>query len=620
MIPNRPYRPPCGYVAVRSGRAGRGSRALQSVLCTAAWIVIALRTVCGGVSIERLALDGLEVGLPAATDRERVISLPAVAGRLSIAVHGGWAGGPPTTRGMRLKYWLEGVDTQWRDAPAEARVFLQFHAADGSVIDSVETVLHGESPDWQGAAETSAFLPHRLSAVAPPLAVRVTAHFLSHGGVEVVGIVGIDEVAIDIESTDGGKPRRHVYPCAVSDQSFEMLAAPAGWTRRGSTGQMAQLRLREGSDSRPILVILDDDPERYGNWSTIEGAPVGPGEQVTLSWLAAHSLGCGGEVMAEYRNLPPGSYFFRGGAFRPGGEPTGHEVGLRLAVQKPWYGRMEVWAAALCSLGGIAYAASRAIALDRVKRRLEQVKREHALDQERARIARDLHDEIGAGLTEIAMQNFWVHRDMEDVAPAATLERVEKARQSAVDLVRSVDAIVWAVNPVNDTLDRFVPYLTHSVEQFLGAVGVPLQIDVPDRLPEAPLAGAARHGLFLAVREAVNNAVKHARPSRVWLAVDVVDGRLRIVVEDDGCGVTPVKVVVGAERSGVRNMTRRVEELGGRFMLAERPGGGTRVVIDVPLAETVPETCRNDSDVRRKQDRCILPKNVPAEGRGQWRM
>lgn len=589
-------------------------------LCAVAWIAMALRTASGGVYVERVKNDGRDVGLPAPDDRERMVSISAGAESLSISVRGGWAGGPPTTRGMRLKYWLEGIDPGWRDAPAEARVFLQFHAADGSVIDSVETVLQGESTDWQGAAETSAFVAHRLSAVAPPLAVRVTAHFLSHGGVEVVGIVGIDEVVIDIEPVDGGERRRHEYPCDLSGQPFEPLAAPTGWTRRGSAGQMAQLRLREGTAPHPILVILDDDPKRYGNWSTIDGAAVEPGERVTLSWRAAHSLGCGGEVVAEYRNLPSGSYFFRGGAFRPGGEPTGHEVGLGIAVRKPWYGRWEVWAAALCSLGGVAYAASRAIALDRVKRRLEQVKREHALEQERARIARDLHDEIGAGLTEIAMQNFWVQREMEGSAPAATLERVEKARQSAVDLVRSVDAIVWAVNPANDTLDRFVPYLTHSVEQFLAAAGVPLEIDVPDHLPAAPLEGAARHGLFLAVREAVNNAVKHGQPTRVWLAVGVGDGRLRITVEDDGCGMVATKTAGStAERSGVRNMTRRVEELGGRFAFEPRPGGGTRVVIDVPLAAAGPGACRNDSEVRRTPDTRILPVKGAEEGRGRWR-
>jgi signal transduction histidine kinase len=223
-----------------------------------------------------------------------------------------------------------------------------------------------------------------------------------------------------------------------------------------------------------------------------------------------------------------------------------------------------------------------------MKRRLEEVERAHALERERTRIARDLHDEIGAGLTEIAMQNFWVHREMQGAAPSATLDRVEKARQSAVDLVRSVDAIVWAVNPANDTLDRFVPYLTHSIEQFLDAAGVRLRIDVPDDVPPVPLAGAVRHSLFLVAREAVNNAVKHAGPAAVSLTVAIAGGRLSLTIEDDGRGFEADRLMAGAnpaQRSGLHNMRRRVEDLGGCFAIRSRPGGGTAVVVDVLLPD-----------------------------------
>ena len=163
---------------------------------------------------------------------------------------------------------------------------------------------------------------------------------------------------------------------------------------------------------------------------------------------------------------------------------------------------------------------------------------------------------------------------------------MEKARQSAVDLVRSVDAIVWAVNPANDTLQRFVPYLTHSVEQFLEAADVQSRIDVPDDLPPVSLAGATRHSLFLTIREAVNNAVKHAEPTVVGLAVRIAGGRLSMTVEDDGSGFDAESVTAAAApnpRSGLHNMRRRIEELGGRFTIHSHPGGGTEVVVDVPL-------------------------------------
>lgn len=575
----------------RGGVIGSAGRllAVSAALCPA--------LARGGVTITRVAVDGVDVAVPekpAEGERPR-LRIPAGFTSLEITYAGGWnappppepdAAAPPMARGMRLRHRLEGVDPEWRDVPAKARVFLQFVTEDGRILDSSETAVRGESPGWLGAPEVSPVVPQRLVATAPAGAARVTAHFLSHGGDEVVGQIGIDEVGIEIQ-TPGGATRRETWGFVVPASPPRPFDAPAGWTRRGSRGLIAQVRVRPDPTPHPILVLLDDAPDQYGNWSTAPALAVSPGDRVTLSWTSAHSLGVGGTARASYRDLAPGTYWFRAGAFRPGGEPTGHETSLGIEVVVPWHRRAEVWVGALAVGAGAAFLLARSLAVRRMRRRLEEVERAHALERERTRIARDLHDEIGAGLTEIAMQNFWVRREMEGSAAPATLDRIDRARESAVNLVRSVDAIVWAVNPANDTLDRFVPYLTHSVEQFLEAAGVPARIDVPEVLPVVPIVGTVRHGLFLAVREAVNNAVKHARPQQVWLTVRAADGRLRIVVEDDGCGLPAEKIAAAAtgasDRSGLGNMRRRVEEAGGLLTLGPRPGGGTRVTIDVPL-------------------------------------
>jgi signal transduction histidine kinase len=498
----------------------------------------------------------------------------------------------PFAGGHRLRYRLDGVDVAWRDAPAEARALLQFVDMSGDTVDNRDTAIRGESPSWHGAPERSGFVPHRITAVAPPLATHVTANFLSHGGNEVVGMIGIDDVVFEVSSPDSDQPARYPIAITPSDADFHPLDTPTGWTRRGSRGTMARIRTRPEPTPHPILVLLDDDPKRYGNWSMLKGVAVKPGDRVTLSWTSSCSLGVGGELVADYRDLQPGTYWFRAGLFRPGGEPTGKETSLAIQVIVPWYERPATWLAGGLLGVGAAVAIARSVALRRIKRRLEEVERAHSLERERTRIARDLHDEVGAGLTEIAMENFWVQREMEGKAPPATLERVERARQSAVDLVRSVDAIVWAVNPANDTLDRFVPYLTHSFERFLDAAGVRARLDVPDTVPRVTVEGAVRHSLFLVVREAVNNAVKHARPTYVALGIRVDPGKLWIDVEDDGCGIEPQTVARaardGGSRSGLGNMQRRIDELGGHCTIASSPDGGTRVAIEVPLPMAVP--------------------------------
>ena len=592
-------------------------KTLSVLVAAGTWCAIAA-TAAADVRITKVVVDGREMPVEAAQAAEATpIRVPSNAKRI-VFFFEGEAGAPavqkrpagrkteetlPELRGTRLRYRLDGIDADWWDARAEGRLILNFRDAEGNTVGSSDARIEGTSEGWRGLPEASPLTASSLSSVAPPLAAKAIVNFLSNGGDEPVGIMAIDDVVLSI-AAEGRELRRHALPFVGLGDEVHPLATPGGWGRSGSRGEMSRVAVRPDS-GKPILVIEDDDPTAYGSWmSSREEVPVEPGDAVTVSWRAAHSLGIGGRTSATYTGLGPGTYWFRAGAFLPGGQPTGVEAGVRVLVVVPWYSRRDVWAGVV-AMGVVAGAlVARAVSLRRMRRRLVEMERTHALDRERARIARDLHDDIGAGLTEIAMQTDWVRRDVQGLASAATVARAEKACASAMDLVRSVDAIVWAVNPANDTLDRFVPYLTHSAEQFLDAADVSVRFDMPDKVPPLPLAGAVRHDLFLVVREAINNAVKHARPQVVRLGVRLDNGavhgshanspQLVITVEDDGQGFPLPTSVPGAQhagRSGLANMRRRVEDLGGRFVIESRPGGGTRIELAVPLetdSATVP--------------------------------
>ena len=584
------------------------------LVAACAWCAMAA-TAVADVRITRAVVDGREIPIDVSAAADAApIRVPSNAGRILFVFEGeageGDAGGAnvpagaadgtsptllPALRGTRLRYRLDGVDADWQDAPAHGRLSLIFLDAAGSTVGSSDAKMHGTSEGWRGLPETSPLKAFSFSGVAPPLASSVKVNFLSNGGDEVVGAMAIDDVVLSIIG-EGREPRRHALSLDGLGDNVHPLATPKGWGRSGSRGEMSRVAVRPESRT-PILVIDDDDPTEYGSWlSRGIAVPVEPGDVVTASWRAAYSLGLGGRSTALYDGLEPGTYWFRVAAFLPGGQPTGAEAGVRVVVVPPWYWRRDVWAG--CAAVGLVAGAlvARAVSLRRMRRQLDELERVHTLDRERARIARDLHDDIGAGLTEIAMQTDWVRREVQGLASAATVARAEKACASAMDLVRSVDAIVWAVNPANDTLDRFVPYLTHSAEQFLDAAGVSVRFDVPDKVPPLPLAGTVRHDLFLVVREAINNAVKHAHPQVVRLSVrlenGVADGshangpQLVIAIEDDGRGFSLPSSATAAQntgRSGLTNMRRRVENLGGRFVIESRPGAGTRIELAVPL-------------------------------------
>jgi signal transduction histidine kinase len=258
-------------------------------------------------------------------------------------------------------------------------------------------------------------------------------------------------------------------------------------------------------------------------------------------------------------------------------------VSLPIEIVAPWHQRWEFWLVVAGLAGGAAIGLRQIALRRRMQRRLAEVEREQALERERARIARDLHDDIGAGLTEIAMQSDWVRRDIAPNTDAATLRRIERVCQSAVELTRSVDEIVWAVNPANDTLERFANYLTQAAKQFLDAAGLRVRFDVPLTLPAITLPGKVRHSLFQAVREALNNATKHAQADLVRLELKVETDGLRVVVEDNGCGFSPEQPGAAGTHEGLEGMRRRMEEIGGHFRVSSRPGSGTRIEFVVSL-------------------------------------
>ena len=295
----------------------------------------------------------------------------------------------------------------------------------------------------------------------------------------------------------------------------------------------------------------------------------------------------GTERHVVYPRLPHGAYTFR--LMSACSEGGWRESGPRIRfVVKPF-----VWQTGWFQVSAILLALSltglttglffRRRARQKLRAAAKARAHERALENERARIARDVHDEVGAGLTEIAMLSDWVRRDIRATAPPGTQDRMTRVCEAAVGLVRSVDGIVWAVNPANDTVERFVNYLTYYAERFLGATGQHFRVSVSSPLPSIELSGAVRHNFFQAVREALNNAVKHAHAGRIECDVRIEEGFLRVVVSDDGCGFDVAAMNRDGTCEGIGNMRQRMAQAGGTADIDSCPGSGTRITLSVNI-------------------------------------
>ena len=151
-------------------------------------------------------------------------------------------------------------------------------------------------------------------------------------------------------------------------------------------------------------------------------------------------------------------------------------------------------------------------------------------------------------------------------------------------LVTSLDEIVWAVNPRNDSLQALADYFCHFAEEFLRPASISCRLDFAEGLPVFTLGADARHNLFLAFKEALNNVVRHSGATEVWVRIKAAGGISRILIEDNGHGF----LATGDSRmgNGLGNMRKRLAQIGGSCEVRSQPGAGTVVEFRLPLNET----------------------------------
>ncbi len=167
----------------------------------------------------------------------------------------------------------------------------------------------------------------------------------------------------------------------------------------------------------------------------------------------------------------------------------------------------------------------------------ERAERQNLIEQERTRVAQDLHDELGATLTEVGMLGTLARTA---ALPLADRERyLEKLTDASRAVVTTLDEIVWAVNPRYDSVASLASYFSLFSQRFLNLAGIACRLEVAETLPAAPLDSRLRHGVFLAFKEALNNVVRHSGASQILIELEVIENKLKVAVTDNGRGFVP---------------------------------------------------------------------------------
>jgi signal transduction histidine kinase len=297
--------------------------------------------------------------------------------------------------------------------------------------------------------------------------------------------------------------------------------------------------------------------------------------------------------IADFSYLPPGHYQFH--VIASNNDGVWNETGDSLAITLLpyfWQTTSFVYLVAVVVLGGVA-GSVRHVVKRKMQRKIELVERERAVETERRRIANDIHDDLGSGLTEIVILSELAQN------PGETFDAVQSDVRNVTDkaraLTHSLDEIVWAVNPENDTLDSFVSYACNFAQNYLQSCRIRCRLAVPAQIPNIALTAEVRHNFFMVLKEALNNIAKHAGASEVGIQIVVGPTEFAIVVADNGSGFS---IETGAEGqagskgesagyglggNGLANIRKRMQSIGGCVNLQSQPGHGTRLEFTLNL-------------------------------------
>ena len=491
---------------------------------------------------------------------------------------------------VRLRYKLEGYDADWRDLDQYyMHLVVKFLDDKFNPISRAEFRTSGRSGGWTGDLATSHRNIRTEQTIVPARATWMSIWVDSGGHDETSGAWLVDNLSV-VEMRPKDSPAKVLF-----EENFENgrdLSQPQGnftrWVRDAGDLGGALVWQDTQSSSNHALLIIDSNPQDYSAWRLNDHNLIRtvPGQNLRLQWEEVFSIGRGRGGQATYPGLPSGHYQFRIQEVNALGVPTGEEVVLPLVIEPPYYSNVWFQIAAVLSCLALGLGVERLVARTRNRRKLELLERKQAVQQERARIARDIHDDLGTVLSRIAMVS---ESAALEVQPGSRQEqRLNEICDASRQLTRTMEEIVWAQDPKRDYLDNLVDYFCSFASNLLADSQISCRLNIPVDLPEIPLEAQKRHELFLVFKEALNNVIKHAGASEVRISLQSLRDSIQILIEDNGRGFQPSDAAT-SKGNGLANMRSRLQHVGGRVEVHSEPGKGTRIEILLPV-DPQPET------------------------------
>ncbi|EEF60588.1 sensor histidine kinase [Pedosphaera parvula] len=481
---------------------------------------------------------------------------------------------------MRVRYKLEGYEDVWHDGTSEMFVAIRFYNEAQDQVGQKVFTVSGESVGWRGSLATSSLTHRREMFTCPPGTAQFWVVITSAGPPAAVGAYIVANLKVSKITTNGPPVELITWPLDSEPRTAAEPAVVKGWRPDGGRPSMARIVTIGENPSQKAFGIFDTDGTTHAEWhTTVDAAPrAQPGDQMLIEWDEMYSIGVNDMTAAHFSALPVGRYVLHVENFDVLGRPTGIQASLNVIVPPPFWLKPAFWGFVITLLVVLVLGIGRYLTARRMQREVVRLRWREDLEKERLRIARDIHDDLGARLTEISLASE-LAKGKQNLPKFAT-EDFDQISGMCREMVTALYETVWAVNPKNDNLDALGEYLCQISIRLCEQAHLSCRLQVAELPKNVEISSRDRHNIAMSVTEAVHNVIKHAKASEVILSVDFESEVLNISVQDNGCGFVEANV---PGRNGLNNMRERQASIGGTCRVESRASGGTTVYIRVTI-------------------------------------
>ncbi|MBL7913684.1 MAG: sensor histidine kinase [Bacteroidia bacterium] len=245
------------------------------------------------------------------------------------------------------------------------------------------------------------------------------------------------------------------------------------------------------------------------------------------------------------------------------------------------------------AIAGLAFVIAVAVILFRLNKKLRisytklhetqatlvMTEKQRAEQHVRVNIARDIHDELGSGLTRITMLSGLARKKLHS-QPEAVDESLSKITQYSRQVSASLNEIVWAVNPQSDTIEGLGTYMKTYAQKYLDDIGISYQLHFPEKYESIPLDPEKRRNIFLILKESLNNAAKYSNATEIIINLNITGNILELIISDNGIGMDTGITSTG---NGLNNMNHRMAQIGFNYTIESEPDKGCTIKVDGKL-------------------------------------